>query len=152
MSTGRNMVARSLGCRGCTCLLLSMNSALAIPALPSSFSEFQKTLVGVGVMRRMLGRGGQGGRTRERRGEWGKGRTMIRGSSVPDLGFWDDVIHDHIDHGARGKGQSIGQDGLGQHHSKGPKDPGQGLHHAAQLPIPVERTGMRHGPLRGEPS
>ena len=62
---------------------------------------------------------------------------------LPDLSFGDDVIHDHIDHGASGKGQSVGQDGLSQHHREGTEDPGQRLHHAAQLPVPKERTETR---------
>lgn len=57
----------------------------------------------------------------------------------PDLSLGDDVVHDHIDHGASSKGQGIGQEGLSQHHGKGTKDPGQRLHHAAQLPVPKER-------------
>lgn len=58
----------------------------------------------------------------------------------PDLGFGDDVIHDHVDHGAGSKGQSVRQDGLGQNHGEGPKEPSHGLHHATQLPVPTDRT------------
>ena len=73
-----------------------------------------------------------------------EGRTGEGGEALPpDVGFGDDVIHDHIDHGAGSKGQSIGQDGLRQHHGKGTKDPGQRLHHAAELPVPKERTETR---------
>lgn len=60
-------------------------------------------------------------------------------SSPPDLGFGDDVVHDHVDHGTSSKGQSVGQEGLGQHHREGAEDPGQWLHHATQLPVPEEQ-------------
>lgn len=83
------------------------------------------------------GRGGGGpARLGRRPGRVGAGRLS------PDLGLGDDVIHNHVDHGASRKGQRVGQDGLGQHDREGAEDPGQRLHHAAELPVP-RREQMR---------
>lgn len=70
----------------------------------------------------------------------GQGQMRAGDAVQPDLGFGDDVIHDHVDHGAGSKGQRVRQDGLGQNHGEGPKEPRHGLHHATQLPVPTDRT------------
>ena len=72
------------------------------------------------------------------------------GRLSPDLGLGDDVIHNHVDHGSGSKGQRVRQDGLGQHHREGAEDPGQRLHHAAELPVPRREQTRPHGEARAD--
>lgn len=61
------------------------------------------------------------------------------GSQLPiatGLCLGDDIIHDHIDHGSSSEAQGVGEERLCHHHGEGSQDASQGLHHAAQLPIP----------------
>lgn len=128
------------------CLILAGLSLHLLPVPPLSFSFRQHSCGGAGMM---LGRGREGWKEEwqmKTRADLGAGiwtGTDGGGEALPpDLSFGDDVIHDHIDHGARSKGQSVRQDRLGQNHGEGPKEAGQRLHHAAQLPVPRERTEM----------
>lgn len=143
---------------GCVCQRLDRRPASRPPARRSPFSYLRRA-----QLRMVLGRGGN----KERSGQWKRGQNwrlgpglgwrqgQMKGAALPpDLGFGDDVIHDHVDHGASGEGQGVGQDGLSQNHGEGPEEPGQGLHHATQLPIPEERPETRaewHGvAVRGD--
>ena len=91
------------------------------------------------------GRADAGGRAGMETGPGGAGRLS------PDLGLGDDVIHNHVDHGSGSKGQRVRQDGLSQHHREGAEDPGQRLHHAAELPVPRREQTRPHGRLGRTP-
>ena len=50
--------------------------------------------------------------------------------------FRNNIIHDDVDHSARGEGQRVGKDGHDEGDEEGAQDAGHGLHQAAQLTVP----------------
>ena len=65
------------------------------------------------------------------------------------LGFRHHLLNDHINHGAGGKGQGVGQYGLKHQNSGGSNDPSNGLHYGTQLAIEERFSAGYARPTKG---